>query len=170
MLPTAGGVVGTGVVAASRSGALDDLANAGRAIASSGVDDVAPQGPLAVVSTHGSARGIGFDTNALVARLEGSPQLQTAVETAMAGRAPVIPWRTGVEFLKKGDKGALSEFLRGSGGRVLPPASPRSTALFRPYLSEEDASILGGAYEAGVQVLTRDEEILANTIGIAVRF
>ena len=98
-----------------------------------------------------------------------------AVDAALAGRVPIVSRQAVREFLVKGDKQALREFLTARGGSVALPgtkadvaalvqraqASGRSTKI-------KDIRVGASAQAEGVPVTTRDQRFtkMLNAFGI----
>ncbi len=144
---------------------------------------------LTVVEIYGIARGasvlsrflrcppvptgkVGLDTNAIIARLEGSPADVQAVVRAIAGRIANVSITSVKEFLRGGgDVNALRSILQSTGGRVGPAPSVQILKQLQQLgLKPADARVVGSAIEQAIPVLTRDKQILKKVPGIAEKF
>ena len=145
---------------------------------------------LSVVEIYGFARGasilsrflrcspvpttekVGLDTNAIIARLEGSPADVQAVVRAIAGRIANVSITSVKEFLRGGgDVNALRSLLQSTGGRVGPAPSAQTLKQLQLLgLKPADARVVGSAIEQAIPVLTRDKQILKKVPGIAEKF
>ncbi len=113
-----------------------------------------------------------LDNNALVRGLEGGEL--TAIDKALNGRVPVIPRQAVREFLRKGDKQALRQFLKERGGRVANSgtqsqiASLKATAQsLNRSLKDGDARVAASAITENAPLITRDKRLtnFLNAIG-----
>jgi RHS repeat-associated protein len=147
--------VGAGGLAGSGVGALVGAATGG------GVAAAAAGGGAALAAGR-NAPAVTLDTNALIAGIEGGEA--AAVDSAMAGRVPLVPIQAAKEFFRGGgDVGALRDFLTARGGGVGPAVSESSVAGLQAKagalgraLSIGDARIAGSAAQSATSVMTRD--------------
>jgi hypothetical protein len=129
----------------------------------------------AKVSTAGR---VALDNNAIIARLEGAPQDVQAVVKAIAGSKPSVSIQAVKEFLAgkkfgpgKGDIKALRAFLIETGGGVgKAPSAATLKQLQGLGLKPEDAKVVGSAIEEGLELLTRDKEVLKKVPAVAKKF
>jgi RHS repeat-associated protein len=110
----------------------------------------------------GGLNSVALDTNALIAAIEnpGSPAGQALLK--MLGKnAPIVSRQAVKEFLAKGSKEALREFLTSRGGGVaVAGSSALVQAMIGLGLKPGDAQVAASAITAGVQLLTNDKGIL----------
>lgn len=107
--------------------------------------------------------GAVLDANAIIGALERNEL--AAVDAALAGRQPVLPFTAVKEFLKKGDKGALREFMSARGSRISFAARESVAADLRAEAGElgrslrpKDSRVAASAIAEGLPVLTRDKK------------
>jgi RHS repeat-associated protein len=125
-----------------------------------------------VIDTSKGAGRVALDSNAIIARLEGSSGDVQAVLKAIAGRDTSVSITAVKEFLRGGgDVNALRIFLKETKGSV--GAAP-STALIKSLealgLKPSDARVVGSAIREGIPVLTRDKRILKRVPDVAEEF
>ena len=70
-----------------------------------------------------------LDTNVLVREIEGADG--AALDSALAGRAPLVAPQAAREFLVKGDPAALQEILSARGGSITAEADPQAVAALQ---------------------------------------
>jgi predicted nucleic acid-binding protein len=117
------------------------------------------------------SRSVSLDTNAVIAAIEGGAPGAAAVANAMAGKAPVVSATVVSEFAKKGNLGALADFLKANGGTVVKGASADLVKQMEARgLAPADARAVAAAMESGTKFLTRDAEILKKAPDVAQRF
>jgi len=112
-----------------------------------------------------ASRGrVALDNNALVGAIEKGEA--SAVDAALAGRAPVVSRQAVREFLARGDKQALREFLGARGGSVAKSGSQADIAALQAQASSmgrslkiKDARVAGSAQAEGVPLITRDRKL-----------
>jgi len=108
--------------------------------------------------------GAALDANALILGLEKG-ELK-AIDSALAGRIPVVSITAAKEFLRKGDKSVLRDFLRSRGGRIgsatteeaIHALTLQARALGR-VVKTKDAAVAGSAIKDGIPLLTRDKRL-----------
>jgi predicted nucleic acid-binding protein len=116
------------------------------------------------VATEGEGSA-SLDTNALIRAVDrGDPG---AIDSALAGRTPVVSPTAVDEYLVKGDQQDLDEFLNARGGRVGLPGTPEGAAAlqaqaasFGRVLNDGDALIADGAMQEGIPIITNDTRFL----------
>ena len=107
---------------------------------------------------------VALDNNALIAAIEKGEA--SAVDAALAGRTPIVSRQAVREFLVKGDKQALREFLRLRGGSVSKSGTEaeilalqnKASSLGRS-LKPKDAKVAASAQVEGVPLITRDKKL-----------
>jgi RHS repeat-associated protein len=153
-----GNKVGDVVGVASGAGAIKSIGGAGvRWAASRGASKAA---------TH-----VALDNNALIPLLEGTASEAATVTSAMAGRAASVPPRAAAEYMVKGDARALSEYLHKNGGRIAnSPCQATVQSLTKIGLKAGDAQVVGSAMDEGIELLTRDKQLLKKVPGTAKPF
>ncbi len=119
-----------------------------------------------------NASRVALDTNAIIARLEGSSADVQAVVKAIGGRNTSVSITAVKEFLRgKGDINALRNFLIETGGSVgKAPSAGLIKQLTDLGLKAGDARVVGSAIEEGIPVLTRDAGILKKVPNVAEKF
>ena len=109
---------------------------------------------------------VALDNNALIAAIENGES--AAVDAALKGRTPVVSRQAVKEFLKKGDKSELREFLSDRGGKVGKAGSEADVralqdqaAQMKPSrnLRTKDARVAASAQAEGVPLITRDKKL-----------
>jgi len=129
-----------------------------------------------LITPTGMAKGvatkvgsIGLDTNAIIAMLEGSPAEARAVLNAIGARVPFVSITAIKEFLRGGgDINSLRSYLQSTGGGVGKGASTATIQKLQGNgLKAADASVVGSAVDSGMNVLTRDKQILKKAPGVS---
>ena len=89
-----------------------------------------------------------------------------AVDAALAGRTPIVSRQAVREFLARGDKQALREFLSTRGGSVAKSGDQAGIAALQAQASSmgrslkiKDARVAGSAQAEGVPLITRDRKL-----------
>lgn len=110
-----------------------------------------------------SKGGASLDANALVRAIENGES--SAIDAALAGRSALVSRLAVREFLVKGDKQALREFLSARGGRGAASGSEASVGALQDQASSlgrslklKDARVAASAQREGVPVITRDNK------------
>jgi predicted nucleic acid-binding protein len=105
-----------------------------------------------------------LDNNALVAAIEKGEA--AAVDAALAGRTPVVSRQAVREFLTRGDKQALREYLSVRGGNVAKSGTQVDIAALQAQASSmgrslkiKDARVTRSAQAEGVPLITRDRKL-----------
>jgi predicted nucleic acid-binding protein len=100
-----------------------------------------------------------------------------AVDAAFAGRTPVVSRQAVREFLARGDKQALREFLRARGGNVAKSGTQADITALQAQASSmgrslkvKDARVVGSAQAEGVPLITLDRKLrnFMNAVGLGV--
>jgi predicted nucleic acid-binding protein len=98
-----------------------------------------------------------------------------AVDAALAGRTPVVSRQAVREFLTRGDKRALREYLSARGGNVAKSGTQVDIAALQAQVSSmgrslkiKDARVAGSAQAEGVSLITRDRKLhnFMNALGL----
>jgi RHS repeat-associated protein len=108
---------------------------------------------------------ISLDNNALIAAVEGGGK--DAVKAAIGSNKPIVSMTAAKEFLAKGDKGALKDFMKEVGATISTngaskeqvSALQKTAAGLGRTLGAKDASIIGGAINNGAKILTNDKRM-----------
>lgn len=126
------------------------------------------------LTSLGLGRGgaVALDTNALIPLLEGTAAESGAATKAIAGQTPIVSRQAAKEFLRGGgDVNALRSFLQSNGGNIGRAPTPATIQnLLNLGVKPGDARIVGSAAERGIQLLTRDKELLTKVPGTATKF
>jgi predicted nucleic acid-binding protein len=105
-----------------------------------------------------------LDTNALIRALDKGET--TAIDSALAGRTPVISITAAKEYLAKGDVNALRKFLSERGGNIGTAATEQEiqslitqAQLMGRVLKSSDAAVAGSAIKEGASLITNDSRL-----------
>ena len=105
-----------------------------------------------------------LDTSALIRGLDWGEL--GAVDAAIAGRVPLVPQVAADEYLVKGDRGRLANFLQARGGYSIASGSradirwlQQQAAVGGYVLHTRDAAIVAAARREGVPVVHRDRQL-----------
>lgn len=95
------------------------------------------------------------------------------LNTALAGRAPVVSTQAASEYLARGDAGRLANFLASNGGRIGSQVSDEGAAALRSQansltdqfgnaraLGVGDSYVVGSAMQDSVPLITQDRQII----------
>lgn len=118
-----------------------------------------------------ASRSVSLDTNAVIAAVEGGAAGAASVSAAMGGRTPLISPTVVAEYAKRGNMGALVDFIKSTGAVVAKNASAELVKQMEARgLKPADAQAVAAAVANGTKFLTRDKEILKKVPDIAEKF